>query len=188
MKDQLESTATLLTRVRTGDLDAQEKLCSAYLPILTKWAHGRLPAYARDITETDDMVQASLIKALENIDTFKPMREGSFLAYLRKILLNNIRMEIRRFTRQASKKQILHDVEVVDSDASIVEQAIGVELSDKYEKALAELTGEKREAVLLRVEFGFSYPEIAQAMNLSTANSARMMVSRSLLKLAENMK
>lgn len=185
VNDQLESTATLLNRVRSGDTDAQEKLCSAYIPILTKWAHGRLPSYARDIAETDDMVQISILNALDKMDTFKPFREGSFLAYLRKILLNNIRMEIRRHCRSSEYKQIVDNIEVVDKDASAIEKAIGAELLEKYEVALATLPQKSREAVILRVEFGFSYPEIAEAMNESTANSARMMVSRALLKLAE---
>ncbi len=187
MKDELESTATLLTRVRTGDDGAQEKLCSLYLPILTKWAHGRLPDYVRDLSETDDMVQTALLKAMNKLDTFKPLHEGSFLAYLRKILLNNIRMEIRRFSRQAGRKQILSDVEVEDLQPSMLEQAIGTELLDKYEHALADMPSESREAVILRVEFGFSYPEIAESMNLSSANAARMKVSRSVTKLAELM-
>ncbi len=187
MQNSLESTATLLNRVKTGDNDAQEKLCSVYLPILTKWAHGRLPSYARDMTETNDMVQVTLIKALEKIDTFKPDREGSFLAYLRKILLNNIRTEIRRYTRQSAKKKMFNDVEVVDTDASIIEQAIGLETLEKYENALANLSQKPREAVILRVEFGFSFPEVAEAMNMPSANSARMMVSRALLKLSELM-
>lgn len=50
------------------------------------------------------------------------------------------------------------------------------------------MSKQARETVILRVEFGYSYPEIATAMNYASANSARMMVSRALLKLADNMR
>ncbi len=187
MNNPLESTATLLNRVRTGDVEAQERLCSVYLPILTNWAHGRLPKHVRDLNETSDMVQITLIKALEKLDTFKPIREGSFLAYLRKILLNNIRMEIRRYTRQSDKKKMINDVELIDTEASTIEQAIGKEMLEKYENALARLPQKSREAIILRNEFGFSFLEVAEAMDLTSANSARMTVSRALLKLAKLM-
>ena len=187
MTEKLESTATLLVKVHAGDKVARERLCETYLPLLTRWAHGRLPQYARDLAETDDLVQMSLIKALDSLGSFTPRHEGAFLAYLRKILLNNIRMEIRKFSRQSVKTKIIHGIEIKDSESSLMEQAIGAELLEKYEKALTLMSKESREAVILRVEFGFSYPEIAQAMNRPSANAARMTVSRALLDLSEKM-
>ena len=187
MTEQLESTATLLVKVQAGDNEARDRLCKTYLPLLTRWTHGRLPAYERDLAETDDLVQVSLIKALDSLDSFTPKHEGAFLAYLRKIMLNNIRMEIRKFTRQSKKTKIVHDIELSDPQASLIEKAIGAELMEKYEKALTHMSSESREAVILRVEFGFSYPEIAEAMNCTSANAARMTVSRALLNLSEKM-
>lgn len=186
MKARLESTATLLVKVKSGDEIAREQLCSTYLPMLQRWAHGRLPQYARDLAETDDMVQTTLIKALNKLDSFSSLREGAFLAYLRKILLNNIRMEIRRFNNQNDllKKHIDSDEPI---DSSALEKAIGSEVVEKYESALMKMPEEAREAVILRVEFGYSYPEIAMATECSSANAARMAVSRALYKLAENM-
>lgn len=186
MKARLESTATLLAKVKSGDDLAREQLCSTYLPMLQRWAHGRLPQYARDLAETDDMVQSTLIKALNQLDSFSSMREGAFLAYLRKILLNNIRMEIRRFSNQNEllKKNIDTNEPI---DTSALEKAIGTEVIEKYENALMKISDQAREAVILRVEFGYSYPEIALAIESASPNAARMIVSRSLLKLAENM-
>ena len=100
MKENTESTSTLLMRIRSGDDAARERLFNTYLPVISRWAHGRLPQYARDMSETADMVQASLMKALEHVDHFEAIREGAFLAYLRQILLNQIRMEIRRVSRR----------------------------------------------------------------------------------------
>ena len=71
--------------------------------------------------------------------------------------------------------------------AGTIEAIAGEQLMARYEEALTELTEAQREAVMLRVEFGFSYPEIASAMNISTANAARMTVCRGLEKLAERL-
>src|SRR6476660_6142279 len=91
----LESTTTLLNRVREGDEAARERLLARYLPLLKRWAHGRLPRYARDLSETDGLVQVTWIRALSRAGEFESRREGAFLAYLWRILLNALRDEIR---------------------------------------------------------------------------------------------
>ncbi len=185
MSNDLESTATLLSRVRNGDDAARERLCRIYLPILTKWAHGRLPHYVRNVYETDDVVQTSLINALKSLDKFVPMHEGAFLAYLRKILLNSIRMEIRKQSSRIDTTQFHENAE--NQQSSQLEIAVGNEVMDKYESALTQLDKSSRESVILRVEFGYTFAEIATAMNFSSANASRMKVSRALLKMARVM-
>lgn len=188
MSQSLESTASLLQKVVDGSDEARERLCRHFLPLLTRWAHGRLPDYARDLSETQDLVQSALIGALDQLESFESLREGAFLAYLRTILLNQIRMEIRRVTRRNAHGFADSELEPVDPDASIVGQVIGADVLERYEAALMTLTDKAREAVMLRVEFGYSFPEIATATETPSANSARMLVSRSLIQLAEAMK
>jgi RNA polymerase sigma-70 factor, ECF subfamily len=43
-----ESTLSLLTRVRGGDEAALNDLFARYLPLMRRWAAGRLPRWARD--------------------------------------------------------------------------------------------------------------------------------------------
>ncbi len=181
----LESTATLLSRVRAGDNGARERLCSQYLPILMRWAHGRLPPSARDLAETADLVQITLIKALNTVDRFQPQREGAFLAYLRTALLNVVRSEIERSLRSAGRVSE-RALDYAAGDSSLA-KTVGPELLCDYERALAELTPEWREAVILRMEFGFSFEEIAAAMARPSANAARMLVHRALTALSERL-
>lgn len=182
----LESTATLLALVREGDQAAVQRLCALYLPILRSWARGRLPQSARDLAETDDMVQVTLMRALNAIEQFNPRHEGAFLAYLRRILLNNIRAEIRRVAHLPHRADAL-DPELAGEQLSIIDAIAGEQLMERYEDALGQLPESQREAVMLRVEFGFSYPEIASALAIPTANAARMAVCRGLEKLAERL-
>jgi RNA polymerase sigma-70 factor (ECF subfamily) len=67
---------------------------------------------------------------------------------------------------------------------SIVEQTIGAERMAAYERALTQLPELKRNAVIMRVEFGMSFDEIAAELGRPSANAARMMVSRALSELA----
>ena len=69
-----------------------------------------------------------------------------------------------------------------------LENAIGAEAQDAYELALSQMSEEQQEAVVLRIEFGFTYQQVADAIGSPSANAARMMISRALIKLAEEMK
>ncbi len=178
-----ESTAQLLEDVRGGDDQARERLVSRYLPVLQQWAHGRLPLFARTIADTDDLVQVALLKALDRVKEFEPRREGAFLAYLRRIVLNSVRDEIRRAARRPGRAENRDDLPT--DEPSLLERAIGRDVVLAYEAALARLPEVQQEAVVMRIEFGFTYPEIAAALGKPTANAARMVVSRALVQLAE---
>lgn len=181
----VESTASLLERIRAGDAAARERLVRRYLPALRSWARGRLPLRARDLTDTDDVVQITLMRALDRIGEFEPRREGAFLAYLRSALMNQIRDQVRRVERRPRSEELTDGFRA--SDPSPLQQAIGAEMLEAYERALASLPERQQEAVVMRVELGFSYPEIAAATGSPTANAARMAVSRALLRLVEVM-
>lgn len=179
----LESTAVLLGRVREGDERSRDLLLDRYLPVLRRWAHGRLPDAARGVLDTDDMVQVTLLKVLDNIDGIVAEREGSFLAYLRAALLNALRDEMRRCQRRPGHEELGEDVAAVGP--TVVEEVIGRQLVQRYESAIEELNAPQREAVIMRLEFGYSFAEIASAVGCPTANAARMMVSRAVLRLGE---
>lgn len=184
-ESEIESTARLLDRVRDGDPSARNDLAARYLPMLRRWSHGRLPRAARDMADTDDLVQVALMKALNKIEGFVPRREGAFLAYLRTTVLNSVRDELRRLARRPGRDSL--DERMPTSGPSLVERAIGREMLEAYEAALSGLPQEHQEAVIMRVEFGYTYPEIADALGSPTANAARMTVSRALIRLAEEM-
>lgn len=181
-----ESTATLLSRVRDGDLQARERLCAEYLPILMRWAHGRLPAAARDLNETADLVQVTLVRTLACLDRFESRHEGAFLAYLRTVLLNVLRSEIGRSQRMNQPLPV-DDLDPDLAGDSLLAQAVGPDLLWDYERALAELSPDWREALILRLEFGFSFEEVAAAMARPSADAARMLVQRALAALSERL-
>ncbi len=177
------ATAILLTRARSGDTDAREELFTRFFPILRQWAHRRLPNNARDLNETMDLVQITLLRALNRLDHFEARGEGAFLAYLRQILLNVVRDETRRAARRGMHETL--DETLVAPDASVVERVIGEEQMERYQQGLEGLTEEQRQAVLLRLEFNYSYEQVAEAIGKPSPDAARMMVVRAIAALAE---
>lgn len=180
-----ESTITLLNRYRSGDVEALNTLYARYLGPLRRWARGRLPPWARDVGDTEDLVQDTLIQALGRLDTFEPRGAGALGGYLRQAILNRIVDKVRR-RRPPLVPELPTEVAAVDP--SPLEQLIGRQALDRYEAALAGLKAEEREAVVGRLEFGMSYAEIAAALGKNSADAARMAVSRALLKVAEEMR
>lgn len=181
----LDTTAHLLERIRAGDAAAREALCARFLPVLARWAHRRLPAAARALAETDDLVQVTLLRALNRVDEFVPHGEGAFLSYLRTILLNAVRDEVRRALRTPEHLPLLED----DGPPQIseLERLLGRERLALYERALAELAADQRVAVILRLEFGYSHAEIAAALGRASADAARMLVARALVTMTRVM-
>jgi RNA polymerase sigma-70 factor (ECF subfamily) len=181
----LESTASLLARVRQEAPDARDRLVQRYLPILQRWARGRLPAPARDLVDTDDLVQVTLLRALDRVKDFEPRREGAFLAYLLRILRNQIRDQARRAGRRPQVEEATETI--TEPGASPLDQAIAAELLESYEAAVSRLHERQQEAVMLRVELGFTYGQIAEATGHPSPDAARVFIARALVRLAESM-
>jgi RNA polymerase sigma factor (sigma-70 family) len=180
-----ESTFHLINRARAGDQQALERLFARHLKPLQRWARGRLPGWARDLADTDDLVQDTLVQTFKRIESFEPRRVGALQAYLRQAVLNRIRDELRRKGRQPGATTL--DGLELDPAHSPLEQAIGQEAVDRYERALERLKPEEREAIIARVEMGYSYEELAQALGKPTPEAARKAAQRALVRLAEEM-
>ena len=181
----LDSTFQLISRARNGDQQAIEQLFARHLKPLQRWASGRLPKWARDLADTDDLVQDALVQTFKRIEDFEPRRVGALQAYLRQAVLNRIRDELRRKARRPEAMD-LEDLEDV-SARSPLEQAIGHQAIEDYEDALGRLRPEEREAIIARVEIGYSYEELAEALGKPSAEAARKTARRALLRLAEEM-
>jgi RNA polymerase sigma factor (sigma-70 family) len=180
-----DSSFELLRRSRSGDVEALNRLLARYLPALRRWAHGRLPMWSRDLSDTQDLVQDTLIQAVKHLGTFQPQHEGALQAYLRMALMNRIRDELRRSHRRPSRTELPEAMAA--KSASPLEEAIGYEALEAYETALSELRETDREAIIARVELGQSYEEVAAILGKPSADAARVAVHRAMLRLAEKM-
>lgn len=177
-----EPTVVLIRRIQAGDAAARERLSRRFLPVLRRWAHDRLPAKMRDLNDTDDLVQVTLMRALGHLDKFDAAGPGAFLAYLRQALLNQIRDEVRRHQRRPEHTDV--DLEMVDPEApAIIDLIVGNERMQAYERALAALPRRQQGLIVMRVEFGMSYPQIAAEVG-GSADAARIMVARAIVQLS----
>ena len=180
-----DDTVDLLARARAGDREALEGIFARQIPLLRRWASGRLPQWARDIADTSDLIQESVFETFKRIDSFEPRGEGALQAYLRQALINRLRNHLRRVGSRPPHAEL--DSAVPDAAASPLEAVIGRETLERYDQGLTSLRPEERDAIVSRVEFGMSYVEIAAALGKPSADAARMTVVRALARLTEEM-
>lgn len=181
-----DETLLLLERARAGDDHALEQLFARYLKPLRRWASGRLPKWARDMADTQDLVQETLLQTFKKLDGFEFRGEGALQAYLRQALMNRIRDELRRFDRRGMPSAL--DSQAPDTAPSPLEQAIGRQGAERYERALARLREEDRAALVARLELGCSYEEMAAAFGKPSPDAARKAAQRALVRLVAEMK
>jgi RNA polymerase sigma-70 factor (ECF subfamily) len=181
-----ESTVRLLERARCGDSTAVDTLFARYLPRLRRWASGRLPRWARDIADTHDLVQETLLQTFRRVDAFEARGEGAFQAYLRQAMLNRIRNELRRFNRRPDATML--DSQKAADQPSPLEAAIGRQAMERYDAALMELKAEERELVIAKLEMGYDYEELAAAFGRPSPDAARKAVQRATVRLVETMR
>jgi RNA polymerase sigma factor (sigma-70 family) len=179
------ATVDLLTRAQAGDQAAIEALFARCVPALRRWARGRLPAFARDLAETQDLVQEAVMHALQRLHTFEHRHQGALQAYLRQAVHHRILDEIRRVKRRPEAVELPDDCR--DPAPSPIEQAMGREGLERYEAALERLRPADREAIVARIELQQSYEEVAIALNKPSANSARVAVKRATARLLREM-
>jgi len=165
------STVELLERARNGDDDALNVLFARHLPELKRWASGRLPRFARDLADTTDLVQETLLQTFKRIDAFDPRSEDAFRAYLRQAVMNRIRDEFRRHRRRPEGADL--DSQHPDEAPSPLDLAMAEQAMDRYEQALASLTEGDRDAIVGRVELGLTYAELAEKLEKPSAEATK---------------
>lgn len=181
-----DSSVDLLRKAQSGDRPALERLLARYLPRLRQWASGRLPARARAMVDTGDLVQETVIAACRHLGTLDIRHDGAVQAYLRQAIKNRIIDAYRRSSRRPAHTDLPEDVAA--DGVSPLDAAIGEEMRRQYEVGLTSLNDDEREAIVLRIELGCDYADIAARLNKPSADAARMAVTRALAHLAREMR
>jgi RNA polymerase sigma factor (sigma-70 family) len=179
-----DSSVDLLLKAQSGDDDALNRLLARYLPRLRRWASGRLPFGLRTMLDTGDLVQDALISALPHLNALEIRTDGALQFYLQRAVKNRIIDLHRRGRRRPVREEMPDNVTGGDSP---LEAAVGAEALERYDRALESLKKADRQAIVLRVELGLNYEEIAAHLGKPGPDAARMAVTRAIARLADKM-
>ncbi len=186
----VSSSQELFERARGGDARALDRLFARYLPRLRRWAHRRVPTWARDAADTADLVQETVFHTLRRLDRFEPQRDGALLGYLRRALLNRVRDQFRRASRRPQVDPLVDglDERVAHDEESPLDLVIGHDDRRRYEAALKRLRPIDRRAIIASIELGYNYEQLALVLDKPSGPAARLAVRRALLRLGEEMR
>jgi RNA polymerase sigma-70 factor, ECF subfamily len=127
----------------------------------------------------DDLVQETLVKAWAHTDKFEP---GSNLrAWLFTILRNHFYSQHRKQAREVSDT----DGEAASRLSQAPEQHAALDMAD-FREALAKLSAEQREILILVGASGLSYEEAAEIQGIALG-TVKSRVNRARARLAELM-
>jgi RNA polymerase sigma-70 factor (ECF subfamily) len=124
-----------------------------------------------------------MVKTTRRLGNFQTHSPGAFPAYLRTAILNRIRDEARRTAVKPEFKPLEGTEETYSP--SPLETVIGQDLAERYEEAMMRLKEDERSAIFLRIEMDMAYEDIAEALSRPSAEAARLVVHRALLRLAQ---
>ena len=183
------SSRELLERAREGDSGALNRLFVRYLPRLRRWAHRRVPTWARDAADTADLVQDTVFHTLRRLDSFEPQRDGALLGYLRRSLLNRVRDQFRRTSRRPRLDPLVDELDerIANDEQSPLDVVIGHDDRRRYEAALKRLRPMDRRAIVASIELGYTYEQLALVLDKPSSQAARLAVRRALLRLGNEM-
>ena len=184
--DRTESTA-LLKGAKAGSGDALNTLFERCAGKLLAVIRLRLGPSLRAHLESQDILQASLLKAFERIEQFERSDSASLMAWLVRIAENEIRDQADYHGRQRRDPARMVVVEggldrLEEEVRSLVSGVILNEAMERLERALESLDDQYREIIVLRKYEELSFKEIAERLGKSP-DACRMLLARALTAL-----
>jgi RNA polymerase sigma-70 factor (ECF subfamily) len=173
LPDESAEEADWIRAAQAGDRSAFACLIERYWDRLYRWLY----RMTRDRHTAEDLTQETFLKALAAVKTF---RAGSnFRAWVFRIGHNNFVNQKR--SERRTKHQLPDDAAAPDlgSAETTMENR---EALEAIARAVADLPGDFRAALTLRVEEGLSFRDVARILN-TTEETARWRVFKARQKL-----
>lgn len=174
------AVAELVARAQGGELLAWHELFHGFRDELARECVGRIPRDLRSRFDPEDVIQSAFLSAFEHIREFEYRGEGSFRAWMRRILDNSLRDGIKHHCRTKRSPSLEKSVESENSDpladrrCDRPEELAGeAEDQRRLRLAVLNLPADLREIVELRVDQGWTFGEIADQLCCSPTTIRR---------------
>lgn len=194
---------SLLKAARTGDATALSTLFGLYQNYICLLAASQIRARLRVRASESDVVQETLLNATRGFSEFRGTTGGEFVTWLRAILTRKIQTLIqthvdtqaRDVRREVSLETVgrwldqssmrLENV-LIANDLSAGTQLANHESSIRVADALAQLSEDHREVLMLRSIEGLGFPEVAERLERSHG-AVRMLWLRAVEALRDKL-
>jgi RNA polymerase sigma-70 factor (ECF subfamily) len=189
-----KKAADWLPAARAGSAEALGAILEACRGYLLLIAQRELNPDLQPKGGASDLVQQTLLDACQGFALFQGHSEAELLAWLRRLLLNNLASFARQY-RGTNKRQVRREVTLPSGGSSANRQAslatrtpspsghaMAREWAQAVQRALEQLPDEYRQVIQLRYEEGRSFEDIGQLLGC-TPNAARKLWVRAIKRL-----
>lgn len=191
-------TQRLLHAVRAGDAHALDLLLTHHRAYLRSLVGLRLDPQLRARVDASDVVQEAQIEAVRRVAAYLDQPALPFHLWLRQIAYDRLlmlrRQHIEAARRAVARETVLPDESslglarfVLASQPTPSQQLVQHELVARVRLALADLSDDDREILLMRTLEGLSNQEVAQVLGLDPATASKR-YGRALLRLRRLLK
>jgi RNA polymerase sigma-70 factor (ECF subfamily) len=196
MSTCIQKTQHLVALAKDGNRSALNQLYSIYAERVRWMVRFRMCKELRSKLESMDMVQDTLIHALNDLHDFTYKNEGDFIRWLSTIAENVLRGNLRKL--HTNKRDIRREVplncygpntgsRLVKNPGPIEATTPSLIMSKKedlcnLEKAIDQLKPKYREVIVLAKIEGISYKDIGKRLGKSE-DAVGMLLSRAMLAL-----
>ena len=142
----------------------------------------------KDLSDAEDAAQEAFLKVFDKIHTFQ--KKSSFSTWFFTILSNICRDILRKKSRfpssvsinQTNREDEDFELQLEDTSYEPHENFVKKDAMDVLNKALAQISDEHREVIILRDIEGFDYEKIAEILGVSLG-TVKSRISRARLSL-----
>ncbi len=196
MGDNGVNVSQLISHAKAAAPGALEKLLEPYRNYLRLLARTGIDQSLRGKADPSDLVQETLLKAHVHFVRFRGQSEAELVVWLRRILARNLADLVRRFrraeARQVSRERSLE--ELFDRSSQMLGKFVAArgpspsqsaerrEMSVVLADALAELSADYREVIVLRSIEELDWDAVANKMGRSQG-ALRLLWARALKQL-----
>lgn len=186
------ATKELLDRFEDGDTEALEHLLDRHRRMLVKFVEFRLDQKVRARLDPSDVVQEAHMEVVKNMDDFLRDRPMPFHLWVRKMaywrLINQCRNHRKAARRSVDREQLFPErssvllAQPLLSGPTPIEELQAKERAERIGQAVAKLSDQHREILLMRNAEQLGYDEISLLLDIPSA-TARRRYGRALLRL-----
>jgi RNA polymerase sigma-70 factor (ECF subfamily) len=193
MTEFTKNAGAWLEAARAGSPEALGQALEAYRRYLLLVAQRNLDPQLQAKGGASDLVQETFLEAQHDFGQFHGTTEEELLAWLRRLLLNNLSNFARRY-RDTDKRAVARELAlpsdgstagtggVAGPDPTPSAMAMEREQAQALQRALTRLPAEYRRVIELRYQEGKSFEDIGRLLN-KTPDAARKLWSRAMERL-----
>jgi RNA polymerase sigma-70 factor, ECF subfamily len=198
MSEPSGAVARRLAEARAGSPESLGRALEACRGYLLLVANGELAEDLRAKGGASDLVQETLLEAYRDFPRFQGESEGALLAWLRRLLLNNL-VDFTRQYRGTGKRRLECEAALAAGDTAAgtggVPAAAGPspssaaaagERAEAVRRVLERLPADYRRVIELRCREGRPFAEVGRALGL-TENATCKLYLRALARVREEL-